>query len=144
MIGRDEKNGPAGCGVNEDVSFTLTAADRHAICVLKDKDAPHLASGKSTVGCLMANCATKHWLGNQEAFSGDYHIIESKTVRKLTPLECERLQGLPDGYTNVLIDGKPPSDSARYKALGNGMAQPCPDFVIRRIAEVSRKKSATL
>ena len=54
-------------------------------------------------------------------------------VRRLTPLECERLQGLPDNYT--LIDDKTCSDSARYKALGNGMAQPCPDFIIRRIVE---------
>lgn len=55
-------------------------------------------------------------------------------VRRLTPTECERLQGLPDGYT--LIDDKKCSDSARYKALGNGMAQPCPDFVMEGIAEV--------
>ena len=48
-------------------------------------------------------------------------------VRRLTPTECERLQGLPDGYTSG------GSDSARYKALGNGMAQPCADFVIRGI-----------
>ena len=54
-------------------------------------------------------------------------------VRRLTPLECERLQGLPDGYTD--IPDKTCSDSARYKALGNGMAQPCPDFIIRRITE---------
>lgn len=53
-------------------------------------------------------------------------------VRKLTPLECERLQGLPDNYT--LIDNKSCSDSARYKAIGNGMAQPCPDFIIQQIA----------
>lgn len=54
-------------------------------------------------------------------------------VRRLTPLECERLQGLPDGYTD--IPDKTCSDSARYKALGNGMAQPCPDFIIKRITE---------
>lgn len=63
----------------------------------------------------------------------------NKSVRKLTPTECERLQGLPDGYTNVSVDGKPPSDSARYKALGNGMAQPCADFVIGSIV-LSRKE----
>lgn len=57
--------------------------------------------------------------------------IGNKIVRRLTPLECERLQGLPDGYT--LIDDKICSDSARYKALGNGMAQPCADFVISAI-----------
>lgn len=55
-------------------------------------------------------------------------------VRRLTPTECERLQGLPDGYT--LIDSKRCSDTARYKALGNGMAQPCADYVIKRIVEV--------
>lgn len=53
-------------------------------------------------------------------------------VRKLTPLECERLQGLPDNWT--LIDDKSCSDSARYKAIGNGMAQPCADFILARIA----------
>ena len=45
-------------------------------------------------------------------------------LRKLTPLECERLQGLPDGWT----EGG--SNTARYKAIGNGMAQPCADFVM--------------
>ena len=68
------------------------------------------------------------------------HNVESNNiariqyaVRRLTPTECERLQGLPDGYT--LIDDKSCSDSARYRALGNGMCQNCADFVIRRIVE---------
>ena len=56
-------------------------------------------------------------------------VVGGSTVRRLTPLECERLQGLPDGYT----EGG--SDTARYKALGNGMAQPCADWVIQRIKE---------
>lgn len=60
-------------------------------------------------------------------------VRQQYAVRRLTPLECERLQGLPDGYT--LIDDKSCSDSARYKALGNGMAQPCADFIIKRIIE---------
>lgn len=67
-------------------------------------------------------------------------IVDTKTaiVRWLTPLECERLQGLPDGWT--LIDDKTCSDSARYKAIGNGMAQPCADFIIRRIAEAMQER----
>jgi DNA (cytosine-5)-methyltransferase 1 len=59
-----------------------------------------------------------------------------KTVRRLTPLECERLQGLPDGYSDIEYKGKPAPDSKRYKALGNGMAQPCASWIIKRIAEV--------
>lgn len=58
-------------------------------------------------------------------------------VRRLTPTECERLQGLPDDYT--LIDDKSCSDSARYKALGNGMAQPCAGWIIQRIVEVTKE-----
>jgi DNA (cytosine-5)-methyltransferase 1 len=42
-------------------------------------------------------------------------------VRRLTPLECERLQGFPDGYTDIEFKGKPAPDGARYKALGNSM-----------------------
>lgn len=65
-------------------------------------------------------------------------IISDLKLRKLTPLECERLQGLPDNWT--LIDDKTCSDSARYKAIGNGMAQPCADFVMNRIAEHEMSK----
>lgn len=63
-------------------------------------------------------------------------VMSNTTICKLTPLECERLQGLPDNFT--LIDDKTCSDSARYKALGNGMAQPCADWIIKRIVEVVR------
>ena len=51
-------------------------------------------------------------------------------IRRLTPLECERLQGFPDGWTD--IHGA--SDSARYKALGNSVAIPCVEFIMSRIA----------
>lgn len=55
-------------------------------------------------------------------------------VRRLTPLECERLQGLPDNWT----EGG--SDSKRYKAIGNGMAQPCADFVIEKLVEALKER----
>ena len=51
-------------------------------------------------------------------------------IRRLTPLECERLQGFPDGWSD--IPGA--SDSARYKALGNSVAIPCVEFIMSRIA----------
>lgn len=49
-------------------------------------------------------------------------IVNEYVVRRLTPLECERLMGFPDGYTDIPHNGKPASNSARYKALGNSMA----------------------
>ncbi len=51
-------------------------------------------------------------------------------IRRLTPLECERLQGFPDGWTD--LPGA--SDSSRYKALGNSVAIPCVEYIMRGIA----------
>lgn len=51
-------------------------------------------------------------------------------IRRLTPIECERLQGFPDNYTNIPWRGKPESpNSLRYKALGNSMALPCLRYI---------------
>ena len=57
-------------------------------------------------------------------------------VRRLTPRECERLQGFPDGWTDIPHRGKPAPDSPRYKALGNSMAVPCMRWIGARIALV--------
>ena len=139
MIGRDDKNGPQGSGVNEDVCFSLTGADRHAVayptyCTSKNsyfmraekelantlvatdyKDPPVIndvrtASGKDVFGTISASMGSKQWLGNQEAFSGDYHIVEPDyIVRRLTPTECARLQGFPDWWCSGL-ETENPSD----------------------------------
>lgn len=56
-------------------------------------------------------------------------------VRRLMPVECERLQGFPDGWTDVVDqNGKPMSDTQRYKQLGNSMAVPVMAWIGRRIA----------
>ena len=57
-------------------------------------------------------------------------------VRRLTPRECERLQGFPDDYTLVEYRGKTASDGPRYKALGNSMAVPVMRWLGERIAAV--------
>lgn len=58
-------------------------------------------------------------------------------VRRLTPTECERLQGFPDGWTAVAKpNGKPMSDSARYRMLGNAVAVPVFEWVFKRLALV--------
>jgi DNA (cytosine-5)-methyltransferase 1 len=57
-------------------------------------------------------------------------------VRRLTPRECERLQGFPDDYTLVEYRGKLASDGPRYKALGNSMAVPVMHWIGQRIAAV--------
>jgi DNA (cytosine-5)-methyltransferase 1 len=57
-------------------------------------------------------------------------------VRRLTPRECERLQGFPDDYTLIPYRGKPAADGPRYKALGNSMPVPCMAWIGRRIETV--------
>lgn len=139
MIGREDKNGPQGSGVNEDVSFTLDAADRHAVAycmttgcytrigeeltpplMARDyKDLPvvnaRTASGKNVFGTLSASMGSKQWLGNQEAFSGDYHIVEPYyIVRRLTPTECARLQGFPDWWCGGLGIEEPTAEEIEF------------------------------
>jgi site-specific DNA-cytosine methylase len=64
-------------------------------------------------------------------------IATAMQVRRLTPVECERLQGFPDGYTNIPWRKSPESpDGPRYKALGNSMAVPCMKWIGERIQQV--------
>ena len=113
-IDRQPQNGGNGIGYQENIAYTLTATDHHAIAELYQE----------TVGALCRG--DEKGAGNQYV-SQNKCIVDPPTaragllIRRLTPLECERLQGFPDGWTN--IPGA--SDSARYKALGNSVAIPC-------------------
>lgn len=72
--------------------------------------------------------------GNQ---GGDF--IQQQAVRRLTPTECERLQGFPDGYTQIAWRNKAPEDcpdGPRYKAMGNSMAVPVMRWIGQRIDKV--------
>ena len=117
-IDRQLKNGANGKGILRDTSYTLNTIDRHAVYDMTHADEVlrPVTGGKSN--CLNSRMGTG---GNQVPLVGN-HIL-----RRLTPLECERLQGLPDNFT---AGG---SDAARYRAIGNGMAQPCADWIMRQI-----------
>lgn len=59
-------------------------------------------------------------------------------VRRLTPVECERLQGFPDDWTSVPFRGKQAADGPRYKSIGNSMAVPVVQWIGERIAAVDK------
>ena len=63
-------------------------------------------------------------------------LMQAMAVRRLTPVECERLQGFPDKYTDIQPNGKATPDGPRYKALGNSMAVPVMGWIGKRIQEV--------
>ena len=155
MIGREDKNGPQGDGINEDVSFTLNTVDRHAVYAMTTGSFTHVEEDTSPT--IMAR---DYKDPNAVCMGRGY------TVRRLTPTECARLQGFPDNWCADLGTEKPSdeemyfwhkvfktyaevtgckmksdkqiakwlkdpySDSAEYKMWGNGVALPCVWFVL--------------
>jgi DNA (cytosine-5)-methyltransferase 1 len=65
-------------------------------------------------------------------------VMHNMAVRRLTPMECERLQGFPDSYTDIKPKGKPTPDGPRYKALGNSMAVPVMKWIGERINQYEK------
>ncbi len=155
MIGREDKNGPQGDGINEDVSFTLNTVDRHAVYAMTTGSFTQVEEDTSPT--IMAR---DYKDPNAVCMGRGY------TVRRLTPTECARLQGFPDNWCADLGMEKPTdeemyfwhkvfktysevtgckmksdkqvakwlkdpySDSAEYKMWGNGVALPCVWFVL--------------
>ena len=126
VIGRQPENGPAGKGHTEegDPMFTLTGTDIHAVAYDEYND-----SINETHHALRAG--TKQSTG----------VLESTmAVRRLTPLECERLMGWPDDHTRYKADGTEQADTHRYKQCGNGVASPVAKWVATHIAKVENAK----
>lgn len=71
---------------------------------------------------------------------GENVLMKAMAVRRLTPVECERLQGFPDHYTDIKPKGKPTPDGPRYKALGNSWAVPVARWIGERIMAVEAIK----
>ncbi|AXG74754.1 DNA (cytosine-5-)-methyltransferase [Flavobacterium arcticum] len=86
--------------------------------------------------CLYSAYGTK-WNGNAAAYNGSLYVAQNDKIRRLTPLECERLMGIPDNYT--LIEGN--SDTNRYQAIGNSWAVPVVNWIGKRIKEYDSSKN---
>ena len=124
IIDRQPENGGNGCGYQQDLAYTLTALDRHAVYARQRVDEFKNDNIASTQSARQAKDATDLVV--------ELDRQHAQLIRRLTPLECERLQGFPDGWTN--IPGA--SDSARYRALGNSVAIPCVEFIMKSLNEV--------
>lgn len=112
---------------DEDIASTQSARQH--------KDATDLVCQPTYQQAVGTIGYTDHKGVNNQFVSEDKCIVErTSLIRRLTPLECERLQGFPDGWTDI----PDASDSARYKALGNSVAIPCVEFVLQGIAAVLR------
>jgi DNA (cytosine-5)-methyltransferase 1 len=132
LIGRDS-GGPQGVGASDEgVMYTLTKADIHGVAQPIPIDTMNHIGRKDS-----------HSFGDFEPGAPSYTLTKGHShavatnmaVRRLTPVECERLQGFPDNYTNIR-ESCP--DGPRYKALGNSMAVPVMRWIGERIQAVER------
>ena len=126
IIDRQPENGGNGCGYQENLAYTITTVDRHAVFARQRVDEFKEDDIASTQSARQSKDATDLVVEPNRQYA--------QLIRRLTPLECERLQGFPDGWTD--IPGA--SDSARYRALGNSVAIPCVEFIMSRIAAAMR------
>ena len=138
MIGRDDKNGPQGDGINEDVSFTLNTVDRHAVYAMTTGSFTQVAEDKAptvlardykdpTAVCYGIGRDTFNQ-GKNAKFAPTFEeeiqstlvakgpgaIQNGYTVRRLTPTECARLQGFPDWWCDDLGIAEPTMEDLRY------------------------------
>jgi DNA (cytosine-5)-methyltransferase 1 len=124
-----------GIGFESDPAYTLQAAHSHAVAFAFDSLSSNSMKSRNPIsGCNEVDVSkTIDTSGlNPSCNQGGNAVLQTMQVRRLTPTECERLQGFPDGYTN--IPGA--SDTGRYKALGNSMAVPVMKWIGERIQAV--------
>lgn len=116
MIGREDKNGPQGDGINEDVCFTLNTTDRHCVAAPAEEDTTWCATTgsfmtveKERAHTLMARDYKDPQIINDTPNDEPIYI-----VRRLTPVECARLQGFPDWWCKDLAIPDPTEDEIAF------------------------------
>jgi site-specific DNA-cytosine methylase len=149
-----KEGGGKGALVSEDKSLTLATGNDQTLflfqCNRKDDHRIHqevsptlgcfvgsiplafsqnLASGKDITNTITANLYHHGTVVNQDVSDG-HLIVNQTTVRKITPKECERLQGFPDDWTNSQ------ANSSRYKMLGNAVTVPVVEWIIKRMVKL--------
>lgn len=122
-----------GLGVQDELAYTLDAVDRHAVCYTQKRFGEY-ADG---IGTITADTGARH-TGENLVCAAVRKVLWF--VRRLTPAECCRLQGYPDGWCDIpptLVNGKlvKYSDSAAYKAYGNSIALPFWAWMMERMAQ---------
>ena len=148
IIGRSDTAGPQGKGYGNpgDPMFTIDTVGGHGVAVTYSPSGfADYSEGMGTLKAGMTNNnsplvavdeyngstdETHHTLRANKHSTG---VMNDMTVRRLTPIECERLQGFPDNWT----EGQ--SDSARYKQMGNAVAVPVVEWIIGNICDTLKE-----
>ena len=125
IIDRQPENGGNGCGYQENLAYTITTVDRHAVYARQRVDEFRNDDIASTQSARQAKDATDLVVEPDRQYA--------QLIRRLTPWECELLQGFPLGWTDI----PSASDSARYRALGNSIPVPCVEFIMKSLQAVA-------
>ena len=125
IIDRQPENGGNGCGYQENLAYTITTVDRHAVYARQRVDEFRNDDIASTQSARQAKDATDLVVEPEWQYA--------QLIRRLTPWECELLQGFQLGWTDI----PSASDSARYRALGNSVAIPCVEFIMKSLQAVA-------
>lgn len=125
IIDRQPENGGNGCGYQENLAYTITTCDRHAVFARQRVDEFKEDDIASTQSARQAKDATNLVAEPERQYA--------QLIRRLTPWECELLQGFPLGWTDI----PSASDSARYRALGNSVPVPCVEFIMKSLHAVA-------
>jgi DNA (cytosine-5)-methyltransferase 1 len=129
-----ETSNQVGIKPDADISDALTREGPGAVSYhIQDQN-----TGKS-IKAKLSDVATCLGTRDLSKYQGTFNanVIQSvMQVRRLTPVECSRLQGVPDVFLNIMFRGKPLADGLKYKLLGNGFAVPVVNYIGRRIAMV--------
>ena len=125
IIDRQPENGGNGCGYQENLAYTITTVDRHAVYARQRVDEFRNDDIASTQSARQAKDATDLVVEPDRQYA--------QLIRRLTPWECELLQGFPLDWTDI----PSASDSARYRALGNSIPVPCVEFIMKSLQAVA-------
>ena len=125
IIDRQPENGGNGCGYQENLAYTITTCDRHAVYARQRVDEFRNDDIASTQSARQAKDATDLVVEPDRQYA--------QLIRRLTPWECELLQGFPLDWTDI----PSASDSARYRALGNSVPVPCVEFIMKSLQAVA-------
>ena len=125
IIDRQPENGGNGCGYQENLAYTITTCDRHTVFARQRVDEFRNDDIASTQSARQAKDATDLVVEPDRQYA--------QLIRRLTPWECELLQGFPLGWTDI----PSASDSARYRALGNSVPVPCVEFIMKSLQAVA-------
>jgi len=129
----------AGSATTQDAEAGLLVVSRP---LLARHDSPEDGSGRQTLAIAFHGSQdpdvsgdVTHPVGRNQG--QEVCVLTGQSVRRLTPRECERLQGFPDDYTLITYRGKPAKDGPRYRVIGNSMAVPVMRWIGERIEAVS-------